>query len=305
MILLQFLLALYAGRQCASEFQNPLWEPHMPFGRRRCRREIAMIHMLNNIQKSHTPTHQRSGFTLIELLVVIAIIAILAAMLLPALASAKEKAKRIQCLNNEKQIALGAVMYAADNQDKYPPVNRAGSGNAFVVNAIDRPIADAIDSYLRLKPNSVSIWVCPNRLDTAAPGLPTFNGTSQMYIGYCYFGGMTNWPTSINPSGKSYSPVKTSSTKSYWALGADCNMKVGTQWAGKVSGGFGFEYDKIPAHPAKGGAPDGGNQIFADGSGRWCKFETMFKLNNYASAIGSLDSYWFQESSDFDFTPKK
>ena len=109
----------------------------------------------------------RNGFTLIELLVVIAIIAILAAMLLPVLASAKRKAQAAQCKSNLKQIGVSFIMYADDNGGAYPVhsgwanVGGQTSPNPFITPGYGAEIA-ATNRPLNSYAKNVEVFRCPS-----------------------------------------------------------------------------------------------------------------------------------------------
>ena len=249
-----------------------------------------------------TPHHPgfRGAFTLIELLVVIAIIAILAAMLLPALAGAKEKAKRASCLNNIRQVAVGTQLYAIDFDQKMPLSARYDPA---VMDEFTSSVGPTFAEYLTNNFGE-KVLDCPNLFPIATNRLSYGTngghiGVIGILLGYQFLGGRTGtpWP---QPAGFDawISPLKMTDNPML-PLAADLNAWYadGTGYAfiphgkgGPVSSG---QFDVLGRRPLFGinskppkrlGAV-GGNVGLLDGSAQWKKIEIMgnYLMHNSAS----------------------
>ena len=230
----------------------------------------------------------RQGFTLIELLVVIAIIAILAALLLPALSSAKEKSRRAVCKNNVHQVTLAALMYAGDNREYFPSGKR--DDGAYHATFLSAKTFDYFDKEARVNTNSLS---CPNKMNwirnEAAGwrvgyyclwGYPTENDTRPRAGDY----GLGTWPWD--------SPKKSTDTSPYMVMMADV-IEKGTANPNVTSSPHGRGG---PVQSALGSLPEpeaigsqGGNIGRVDGSVEWRNQRVMHARYVYWSPNPGLN----------------
>jgi len=224
--------------------------------------------------------HKRSGFTLIELLVVISIIALLVALLLPALGRARDLAQIVHCASNQRQLHLALILWATDNEEDLPP----GTGYGVNVSVIaHRGLRRSGDFFDVLVPEYVAprdLWYCPaGPVTPDSPRFPGFpagptNSYWSFYEGpghyavfsqaiYCNLtekGGYTDIPRKLSDPGN-------------WILVNEDTLYDIPEDQFVEASHPGIYWPPWQSGPVRGryssGAPEGINTVTLDGSARW------------------------------------
>ncbi|MDR3708216.1 MAG: DUF1559 domain-containing protein [Capsulimonadaceae bacterium] len=236
-----------------------------------------------------TKISRKTAFTLIELLVVIAIISILAAILFPVFATAREKARQTTCASNLKQIGLAFVQYCQDNDETSLPVQSPDTGNSACTNLVYSP-GMILAPYIK----SPNVWICPS--DTIVSPLysanyctlisssATYNCYTEVSYGYNAYLmeqwklGNPNGVTTANALCGAITPAKLSQLTTPSQDGLFFADR--TQWAGyllawaansflMVEGIDNNNYQSEQPNGPQQGHNAGGNVAYADGHVKW------------------------------------